>query len=235
MLSQRSHEKELLDLGPDYYNHAEYTDCLKKLFHINRLLGCFRDTVKRIKLFANEKLTVLDIGCGGGLFLLHLNRAFPHMPMIGMDISMTAIKEAQSKLKQWKKKFPRIKVNFQLQKNVTLDIPPKSVDIIISTLVCHHLEDDSLSSFLQRLHSCARKQVIIHDLHRHYIAYWFYKLFSPILFRNRLITHDGLISIKRGFTRKEWHSALNKAGLTNYTLKWCFPFRWQLILFCRSI
>ena len=101
---------------------------------------------------------VLDIGCGGGLFLLHLNRAFPHMPMIGMDISMTAIKEAQSKLKQWKKKFPRIKVNFQLQKNVTLDIPPKSVDIIISTLVCHHLEDDSLSSFLQRLHSCARNR-----------------------------------------------------------------------------
>ena len=77
--------------------------------------------------------------------------------------------------------------------------------------------------------------MIIHDLHRHYVAYWFYKLFSPILFRNRLITHDGLISIKRGFTRKEWHSALNKAGLTNYTLKWCFPFRWQLILFCRSI
>jgi 2-polyprenyl-3-methyl-5-hydroxy-6-metoxy-1,4-benzoquinol methylase len=232
MLTNRSQEKELLDLGPDYYSRAEYVDCLKKLFRINQILGCFRNTVKIIKLFTKENLTILDVGCGGGLFLLHLNRIFPHMKMVGMDISIAAIEEAQLLLFKWKKINPNINVCFKLQRGFTLTIPNKSFDIILSTFVCHHLSDEALILFLQQLVLTARKKVIIHDLQRHYIAYWLYKLFSPLLFRNRLITHDGLISIKRSFTRKEWILLLKKAGLHDYKLKWRFPFRWQLILFC---
>lgn len=86
MLTQRSQEKELLDLGSEYYIQEEYNDCLKKLFTINKLLGFFRSTVKLFKKLPKHS-SVLDVGCGGGLFLIYLSKYFPDMKMLGVDIS----------------------------------------------------------------------------------------------------------------------------------------------------
>ncbi len=229
MFMERSREKELLDLGPEYYSHNEYTQCLKKLFRINRLLGFFQDTVKTLKYFS-KKSTLLDVGCGGGLFILHLSKIFPQMQMIGTDISTEAITDARQTLQNWQRKFPHIQVSFKFQEQKQLDFAENSFDILLATLVCHHLDDEELVSFLKQIYWVAGKAVIINELHRHRIAHWLYSLLSPLLFRNRLITHDGLISIRRGFTRMEWQLLLQKSDIQNYELKWCFPFRWKLIL-----
>lgn len=229
MFTERSQEKELLDLGPEYYKHDEYIQCLKKLFLINKLLGFFRSTKQLLNKFSKDS-TLLDVGCGGGLFILHLSKYFPNMKMLGMDISTAAISDAEQSLKTWKENKPDTQVFFQLQERTQLHFTKNSFDIILATLVCHHLNDDELISFLQQAHLAASKAVIINDLQRHRLAHWLYGLLSPLLFRNRLITHDGLISIRRGFTRAEWQLLLHKAGIHNYQLKWCFPFRWKLIL-----
>lgn len=229
MFTKRSNEKEFLDLGPEYYAHSEYIDCLKKLFVVNKLLGFFRSTVKILQIFSKES-TLLDIGCGGGLFILHLSKFFPQMHMLGMDISPVAINDAQLSLSIWQEKRPDSRVSFLLQEQTQLDIPKNSFDILLATLMCHHLNDEELVIFLQQAYQIANKAVIINDLHRHRLAYWFYGLASPLLFRNRLITHDGLISIRRGFKRAEWQLLMQRAGIQNYQLTWCFPFRWRLIL-----
>jgi SAM-dependent methyltransferase len=229
MLTKRSQEKELLDLGPDFYTHEEYAQCLKKLFTVNKLFGFFRSTVKTLNNFLKDS-TLLDVGCGGGLFLLHLNKFFPQMKMLGSDISAAAISEAQQVLQTWRLKQPDLRVAFELQQQPELELAKNSFDIILVTLVCHHLTDMELINFLQQAHFAAGKAVIINDLHRHRLAHWLYGLISPLLFQNRLITHDGLISIRRGFTRTEWKLLLRQAGIQNYQLKWGFPFRWQLVL-----
>lgn len=229
MFIERSQEKELLDLGSEYYSHNEYTQCLKKLFQVNKLFGFFQSTVKILNNFSKES-TLLDVGCGGGLFILHLSKFFPQMQMLGMDISATAITDAERSLRIWQKKNPDIRVFFQLQEQTQLDIPKNSFDIILATLVCHHIDNEELIKFLKQAYLAASKAVIINDLHRHRLAYWLYSLLSPWLFRNRLITHDGLISIRRGFIREDWQQLLQKAGIQNYQIKWCFPFRWKLIL-----
>lgn len=226
---ERSQEKELIDLGPDYYTHDEYIDCLKKLFQISRLLGFFRGTVRTLKYFS-KKSSVLDIGCGGGLFLLNLSKNFPDMNMLGIDISSAAITHAQQLLQIRQRRKNNIRVLFQQQEQPQLNIAENSYDIILATLVCHHLNNDELITFLKQAYFSTRKIVIINDLHRHSIACWLYKLLSPLLFRNRLITHDGLISIRRGFTRAEWKMLLQKAGIQHYQLKWCFPFCWKVVL-----
>ena len=229
MLTQRSRQKELLDLGPDHYSHSEYVECLKKLFVVNKFLGFFHGTVKTLKkLGVNGSL--LDIGCGGGLFLLHLSKHFPHMRMIGKDINATAISVAQQTLQNWQKNKPGIKVSFQLQQQPQLNLDENSFEIILATLVCHHLGDEELVDFLKNTYQAASQTVIINDLQRHRLASWLFGLISPLLFRNRLITHDGLISILRSFTRLEWELLLKKAGIPTYQIKWCFPFRWRVIL-----
>ena len=227
MVKARSQEKELLDLGPGYYSAEEYLHCMKMLFRVNKLFGFFYSTVKTLKKFPATS-SVLDIGCGGGLFLIHLSKYFPAMQLTGVDISSEAIRVAQQELAA----RPKInsKVKFQWQEKPQLDIPENSVDLILTTLVCHHLSDEELVDFLQNMLQGSRFAVIINDLHRHRLAEWSYRCISPILFNNRLITHDGLISIRRGFKRSEWQALLRKAGIQNYSIKWRFPFRWEIIL-----
>src|SRR6185437_15358184 len=100
MFTHRSQKKELIDMGPDYYTQDEYVECLKKLFYVNKLLGFFRSTKKILRRFS-KKSSLLDIGCGDGLFLLHLSNKFPEMQMLGLDISVDAIKAAEQSLKIW--------------------------------------------------------------------------------------------------------------------------------------
>jgi 2-polyprenyl-3-methyl-5-hydroxy-6-metoxy-1,4-benzoquinol methylase len=228
MFAKRSKEKERLDLGPEYYDQEEYLQCLKKLFQVNKLFGFFKSTVKSLAPYS-EQSTLLDVGCGSGLFILHLSKIFPNIDMQGVDISMAAIIDAKQTLLTWQKTSP-IRVSFKLQEHIQPNLPENSVDIILATLVCHHLSDDELVIFLQQMYMAATKAVIINDLHRHPLAYYLYALVSPWLFQNRLITQDGLISICRGFTRAEWRSLLRRAGIHHYQLKWHFPFRWKLIL-----
>ena len=216
-----------MDLGAAFYTPEEYADCLKILFDVNRLLGFFRSTVKLLKQFPGDA-SLVDVGCGGGLFLLHLSQHYPNMQFLGLDVSEVAIAQATNELMHSRSSFG--KVEFQLQHQLALDLAKQSVDIVLITLVCHHLDDDELVGFLQNAYQAARRAVIINDLHRHPVAYWFYKKISPVMFRNRLITHDGLVSIQRSFTRAELQRLFKRANIQRYEIKWCFPFRWRVVL-----
>lgn len=232
--SRRSTQKELIDLGPEYYTPEEYDDCLKKLFKINIYMGFFRELIKVIKKspIKSFKKSVLDIGCGSGLFLLKLAKKFPHMNLTGIDISQAAIQQAQQNLELFQKKYNlNSQIIFKEQINPEINGALKSHDIILANLVCHHIEDKALIRFIQTAHNTAAEMVIINDLHRHKIAYLFYSLISPWLFKNRLITLDGQVSIKRGFKRREWENLLYKAGIKNYKINWRFPFWWQVIIY----
>jgi 2-polyprenyl-3-methyl-5-hydroxy-6-metoxy-1,4-benzoquinol methylase len=225
MLTSRSQEKEILDLGPDYYTQEEFDHCQKMLFKVNFLLGFFRTTIRTLKKlsYCNK---VVDIGCGGGIFLLQLSRYFPDTDFIGVDISHDAILVAKRNLEGWKNISPEVKVSFAHDEKCGLT---KS-DVILATLVCHHMSDAELVVFLQQAWNATTNIVLINDLQRHWFAEFIYRWISPVLFRNRLITHDGLISIRRGFTRKEWERLLAKAKIKNYQIKWCFPFRWRVLI-----
>lgn len=230
MLKCRSDEKELLDLGGEHYTIEEYERCMKILFRVNKLLGCFQSTVKTLKYFPPES-TLLDVGCGSGDIIINLSQYYHHMHFKGIDISSDAINIANSTLQACQSSNVKSHVSFCLQSESEINIADNSVDIVLATMVCHHLSDTELVVFFKKALDASRKMVLIHDLHRNAIAYWFYKIFSPVIFHNWLITHDGLISIRRGFLRSELQALLVKAGITYYQLKWRFPFRWQLTLF----
>lgn len=228
-MTQRSQQKELLDLGPEYYSQEEYEDCLNKLFRVNYLLGIFRDTRRLIQRLLPIK-SLVDVGCGNGLFLLHLHSYVPSMQMTGLDISPDAIKVAKKQLAEWNSKGSILPIDFHLQKESKFNYRKNSVDVILATLVCHHLSDEELVDFFQRALLAANKAVILNDLYRHKVAEWFFALLSLFFVRNRLIKHDGIISIRRSFTRRDWKNLFAKAGIKNYQLLLKFPFRWQIIL-----
>ncbi|KTC90325.1 methyltransferase domain-containing protein [Fluoribacter dumoffii] len=228
-LKIRSKEKEIIDLGPNFYTPHEYVQSLKKLFKINQWMGIFKNTVNLLKLYPPTSI-VMDVGCGGGLFLLNLSKYYSKMHMIGVDISAEAVALAENELQEWRQQNKETSIVFKVQHQPELEMAANSVDIILLNLVCHHLDDEELIALLIKSHEISRKAIIINDLHRNSIAYLFYKIISPLLFNNRLITHDGLLSIQKSFTRKELKYFLEKACIKNYQIKWHFPFWWSILI-----
>ena len=225
-MKKRSYEKELIDLGDDFYTKEEYEDCLKQLGRVGKWLLGNRAALYAFNQLDKSPKSILDVGCGGGNFTRLLALKYSTATVTGIDFSEKAICYANKQLS----KIPIENLKFEVPNTLELEKPSKSVDLITATLVCHHMNDDELIDFLKRAKEVATQKIIINDLHRHPLAYLSYLLIAPLAFQNRLITHDGLLSVKRSFIKKEWVSYLKKAGIENYTIKWKFPFRWIITI-----
>lgn len=223
-MKKRSHEPELMDLGSQFYTIEEYRDCLKQLGRIGKYLGGDRATLQAFKSLPYAFDSVLDVGCGGGIFTLRLAQMFPKARIVGIDIAHEAISYAQERLHE----VSANNIKFLLRTDPQLNEPPKSYDIVTATLVCHHFNDDMLIDFLKRARNVARKAIILNDLHRHWLAYVSFAGIGPLFFRNRLVQYDSLLSIKKAFTRKDWIEYLTRAGFSSghYKIVWKWPFRW---------
>lgn len=217
MLS-RSYDLEILDLGN--YTVEEYEDCLIKLDRVGRWLGGHAANFKALD--RSHPQSILDVGCGGGQFTIAMARQFPQAKVVGLEVNPLAIAFARRHLKE----LPDAQRNVSFELCPELNQPDDSYDVVIATLVCHHLDDTSLINFLKNAYRVAAKRVIINDLHRHLFALLGFKALSPLFFRNRLVMHDGPLSIKRAFTRKEWVDYLAAAVINNYSIRWHWAFRW---------
>lgn len=214
--TKRSQELELMDKGPSHYTEAEYIDCLEKLDQVGKYLGGDRASFKAIDKTSASPATLLDVGCGGGGFTRKLGERYPHSMVVGIDISEPAIQYANAHNASDNVCFAHTELS---------EVPSKSYDIVITTLVCHHLKDQDLIPFLQECRRIAKKKVILNDLQRNLASLVVFRTIAPLLFRNRLITQDGTLSIKRAFTRQDWQRYLDQMHTSAEIFK-KFPFRW---------
>jgi 2-polyprenyl-3-methyl-5-hydroxy-6-metoxy-1,4-benzoquinol methylase len=229
-MSRRSTTLELIDKGPSYYTPDEYDDCLQQLDRIGHLLGGDRATFTAMDSLGFTPQSILDVGCGGGLFAIKLAKRYPHSHIVGIDISAEAIAFA-NKQQAIALPIPN-NVSFIKIDQPQLDYSANSFDLVMSTLMCHHLTDHEIVAFLQQAYVVAKEAVILNDLHRHWLATAAYALVAPIFFRNRLTICDGLLSIRRSFTRKEWIAYLDAAGIPaqEVTISWHWVFRWIVVI-----
>lgn len=231
MLDFRSQELEIIDLDSQAYTREEYDDCLEQLDKIGVWLGGDRATLKAISRHEEPIDSILDVGCGGGLFTLKLARHFPNASILGIDINSAAIEFAKNKLGQFNGISSHLQ--FETRQMKGLDEPNKSFDVVTSTLVCHHMQDSELIDFITKASCIAKKKVVLNDLHRHPLALVLFKIISPLCFNNRLVLHDGPISIRRGFKYHDWVNYLEKAGIkkSQYRIQWHWAFRWLIEIY----
>lgn len=230
MITKRSLQKEFIDLGPSYYTPEEYRDCLYQLDRIGRFLGGDRATFRAFDRLKSRPASILDIGCGGGLFTMRLAQRYLQTKVIGVDLSSEAIALAQEHLER--SSPPLSNLSFLHSAAAELPYSPQQFDVVTSTLVCHHLSDEELISFLKQARHLAKQAVILNDLHRHPFATAGFSVLVPLFFRNRLIWHDGLLSIQRAFKKRDWQMLLKEAGIKEqeYRIDWVFPFRWVVMI-----
>jgi hypothetical protein len=63
------------------------------------------------------------------------------------------------------------------------------------------------------------------DLHRHPVAYFLYTTLGKLILHNRLVRHDGALSIQRGFKGDELLALGQRAGLQDIRIERHFPGR----------
>jgi len=216
---------ELIDRGPDHYSPAEYRDCLAKLGRVGRWLGGDRAGLAAFRSLPAAPASILDIGCGGGGFTRRLAERFPDARVVGEDLNAAAIEFARER-------HGRSNLDFRAAESPAADWGRDSFDVVTATLVCHHLDDGDVADFLRRACRAARYAVVLNDLHRHRLAHVSFSWIAPIFFRNRLICHDGPLSVRKGFTRNEWARYLETAGIParRCHVYWRWAFRWIVVV-----
>ncbi|ARN79358.1 SAM-dependent methyltransferase [Nonlabens spongiae] len=195
---------------------------------INKVLGGFKFTLKEVRKvaaqFPDEKLVICDAGCGDGEMLRYLNNHIKdeRITFLGVDFSANSIQKAR----ELSEGLNRVRFR---ESDILKDQYLKC-DILISSLTLHHFSDGEIVYLLKKFKEIATKYIIINDLHRHRVAYTFFRLFSPIFIRNKISRQDGLISIASGFKQACFKKYALAAGIKNDLLKWKWSFRYLWII-----
>jgi 2-polyprenyl-3-methyl-5-hydroxy-6-metoxy-1,4-benzoquinol methylase len=231
--SKRSEEFEVMDdlncSGPVVHQTLTELEFINKWLGGNAVtLGGIRQFLVKKDVSLPEQLRVADLGCGGGDMLRLLSQYFKkrnvHATFIGIDANPNIIAFAQA--------------NTTLHPNIaydTLDVLSdrfrvQRFDFVFATLFFHHFTSQQLMSLLAQLKVQGKKGIIINDLHRHWLAYYSIKILTKIFSRSSMVRYDAPVSVLRGFKRKELVEILQQAEIKNYSLRWKWAFRWQLVI-----
>ena len=201
----RSYELERLDTGA--YTDDEYTKWQSEMRFIHRVFGELR--ALRRSLFnqilssgANE-VSILDVGAGSGNLLREMRKQLIGKTpfLVGVELDGAAAKAIHD-------------ASIEAVRCDALRLPfsNESFDFVTCTLFLHHLTDDSAVQLLIEMKRVSRKKVIVIDLHRSPIAYYFYRAFARLMFQP-FTCEDGALSIMRSFKPRELYQLAQRAGL----------------------
>jgi SAM-dependent methyltransferase len=232
--SVRSYKKELLDR--DDIPFADIKQNMKELDFINAKLGGHKITleglramIKRVKAKEGnkEKLSVLEIGCGGGdnlrVIKKYCEKRNIAVQLAGVDINLHCIEFARSRKENKGIEF--------IASDYKLINPSPKPDIIFNSLFCHHFADKEMMEILAWMKAHSRIGFFINDLHRHPFAYYSIKWLTRLFSKSYLVKNDAPLSVLRGFKRRELEMFNAQCSILNAQLKWKWAFRWLLISF----
>ncbi|MBX9784537.1 MAG: methyltransferase domain-containing protein [Chitinophagaceae bacterium] len=228
--SNRSSQKELLDR--DDIPFEDIKQNMKELDFINTWLGGHAITIKGIEALVklssyqlSDKLTICEMGCGGGDNLRAIGNWCRQrnisVILIGIDMNPNCITYARSRNDNFDIDF--IADDYR---NVKLETKP---DVIFSSLFCHHFTNQELQQQFLWMKENARVGFFVNDLQRHPLAYYSIKLLTQLFSKSYLVKNDAPLSVLRGFHKKELSQILRELSIIHYQLNWKWAFRWLLI------
>ena len=221
---RRSSKLEHLDLGD--YTAEEYEGCLVELRRVNRWLGDSRalqtTLLRKIGKSQLKAFSMIDVGAGSGELLRTVadwaTRHNREAQLTGVELnerSACAIAEQPAMLN----------INAVRANAFALPFSDNQFDYAICSLFLHHFKDEQAVKILRELNRVARREVVVIDLHRHPVSYYFYTTVGRLLFHNRLIREDGALSILRGFKPAELNDLAERSGLKQIEVLRRFPYR----------
>lgn len=215
-------EMDAIDL-PD----ARYVRVLRHLSRVNLVTLAHRPTLaffnRIIDLSEDDRtpLRVLDVGFGHGDMLRAMARAAARrgraVELVGVDLNPRSEVAARAATD------PALPIRW-----ITGDyqaLAGEVWDMIISSLVAHHMSDEERLTFLRFMEAEARRGWLINDLHRQRLPFMGYPLLASLLLVDPIVRRDGQLSIGRSFRVDEWQAMLADAELPDARVRRWFPWR----------
>lgn len=169
-----------------------------------------------------DAFRLLDVGFGHGDMLRAIARwaQANHLraELVGIDLNPRSAPVAAAATD------PALGIRYLTGRAESLDWQP---DLIISSLVAHHMGDDELVAFIKWMDARSRVGWLVNDLHRHWAAWIGFRALASVFRWHPIVAHDGAVSVRRAFTRADWVRLLAEARVAA-EVRWHVPFRWTV-------
>ncbi len=149
-------------------------------------------------------ITILDVGAGGGNVIAHLK-----FQLAGRNLRCLAVEPHPVAARVC---LASGVVTLRAE-GARLPLPGGAVDVAVASQVLHHLDRAAIPEFVRELSRVARRGVVIADLVRSRVAALVFPLLARLMGLHPATGADGVISLRRGFTRAELCDLLRRAGI----------------------
>lgn len=228
-MNARSEALELMD--DPAIDTRELVESLVQLRRINWVLGSAFPTFEGVRRLWRQAgcpahVSLLDVGAGSGesnwllLRWASLRRIHLRITLLDVHPDICAVAAA------FYDNEPRVTV----QQGDLFAVPPDSVDIVTASLVLHHVPPHQLAGVVRTLARASRLGLVINDLQRHPVAWLGIWLITRLFSQNRLIRHDGPLSVQRGFRSADFAHLQALPDLAGLSYRWRPLFRYLVMV-----
>jgi len=190
-------------LKPELMDDADPVEaavCLRDLARINRWFGGHRILVRALKtqVQPGEPFSILDVGAASGDMGRVIHQSFPAATVVSLDYRASHLRLGHG---------PRVAANaFQLP------FLPRSFDFVLCSLFLHHFSNSQAAELIAAFRQTARRSVIVLDLERHPLPYYFLPATRRLLRWSPMTVHDGVISVAAAFRPQEIRDLIRAGG-----------------------
>jgi ubiquinone/menaquinone biosynthesis C-methylase UbiE len=115
----------------------------------SREMGFKRRLLEHARIKDGE--SVLDLGCGTGTLAIEIKKQRPKAKVSGLDADRSVLAQARAKSKE-----AGVKIDFQRGTATELPYDARSFDVVVSTLVFHHLTDEAKADTAEEIRRVLR-------------------------------------------------------------------------------
>ena len=217
-LAIRSQADELMDA--DDLDAATSADVVGDLATVNTVTMARRPTLDFLAraTAGRTRFRLLDVGFGDGDMLRRIARWAEangiEAELVGVDLNPRSEQAARAH-----------GGDIRYVTGDYADLAQEPWDVIVSSLVAHHMTHDQLVAFLRFMEAHASAGWFVNDLHRHGFAHWGFPVLATLARWHPIVRHDGTLSIARSYRPDEWPPLLAEADITQAKVRRVFPFR----------
>jgi SAM-dependent methyltransferase len=208
------HRAALREKMDEPCSREELRACLRDIARLNAWLLASRPVFAWLKQFELERWSrparLLDAGCGYGDMLRRLER---WARVRHIAIELTGIDRNPDTVAIAAEATSRTSAIAWIEADVFGYAEPKPLDLIMSSLFTHHLEDEDVVRYVRWMEARARHGWCINDLFRAAVPYRLFRAFSRVAGLHAFVQHDGPVSIARAFVPGDWRRICAEAGL----------------------
>ena len=202
LVSMLSMRKRLIE--PELLDHAVPDDARRNLADIIRLNqhfgghGIIRKMLARV-VAPEERFTVLDVGAASGDTARLITTSYPRATVVSLDLNQVNLDGAPG---------PKM-----LSDAFRLPFRDGAFDFVFASLFLHHFTDEQAVELMGGFFRLSRRALLISDLERHILSYWFLPASQPFFRWHPITVHDGKASVRAAFTAKELRRLASDAGI----------------------